>query len=84
MDMSDSSEPITVKVTLPAGTVEDIKTLSSKLGISAGEFLRRAVGREKYLTGVEQNHGSVLIETADKQINRLVPTGPTGPNRPVR
>jgi predicted DNA-binding protein len=65
------TESVKVTVTLPSETVADIKDLASRLGVTPGELLSRAVNIEKYLDDVEHNGGKILVETAGNQIKRI-------------
>ncbi len=69
--MSDQVEGIKVLVTLPPDTVDDIKNLSIRLGVSPSELLQRAVSLEKFVDDVEDKNGKLLIETADKKFKLI-------------
>jgi predicted DNA-binding protein len=65
------AESVKVTVTLPSETVADIKDLATRLGVTPGELLSRAVSIEKYLDDVEDSGGKILVETAGNRINRI-------------
>jgi Arc/MetJ-type ribon-helix-helix transcriptional regulator len=67
-----SSEKVKVTVSLPEATVDDIRALAEKLGITASEVLRRAVRTEKFLDEVEEADGKFLIEKADHSIQQVI------------
>lgn len=67
-----AAEKVKVTVSLPEATVEDIKSLAERLGITASEVLRRAVRTEKFLDEVEQENGKFLIEKSDHTIQQVI------------
>lgn len=67
-----ANEKVKVTVSLPEATVDDIKALAARLGITASEVLRRAVRTEKFLDEVEQENGKFLIEKSDHSIQQVI------------
>jgi len=61
-----------ITVSLPSTTVDEIKKLASKLGISGSEVLRRAVSTELFFDDIEEKHGKVLVELPDQPTRQIV------------
>lgn len=61
-----------VSVSLPAETVDDIKEMAGRFGVSAGELLRRAVRTEKLLNRIEQEGSQLLVKKANGDLMDIV------------
>ena len=67
-----ASEKVKVTVNLPPDTVEEIKRITAHEGITAGEFLRRAVRTEALLRSIEDSNGKILVEKENQVVQQLV------------
>lgn len=61
-----AQEKVKVTVSLPQDTVDVIKELASKHGVTASELLRRSVATEKFFDEVERDNGKILVERGNK------------------
>lgn len=63
---------IKISANLPAASINDLRSIAERRGITLTEALRRSIGTTKFVMDVMDAGGKVLAEDASRHVRQIV------------
>jgi hypothetical protein len=72
MSNVDSDDSVKVTVNLPEFVVKELRQMATEKNVSMTELIAQSIRLNKFLSDRERQGGKILVENADRKIERIV------------